>query len=322
MKSGIKKVKDMFSAFFFMEEGGKKVIKSKKVKIAFSIILILVCGVQIFFTEDNSSLGKSYKPLSDGQDLQEIAQLQHQQRVVDLQTKEQVEQMRASSKMHSHGSGQILRPKQIVYRAKQVIGPGAEDGLMTPLPSGTNFIGKLLNGIDTREANQIARVTLPYGARHVNGGSIPKNSILLGSASSSGSEKVFIRFTRVIYPNGEEYRIDAQALNSGDYSPGLLGVRQSNADLRMVGSIGLTMVSAATDVLTQRSMVGMNPYAMGVAQPDATAQNAVLQGVSQVTKQEAQKQAQEPQNSQDYVTVFPDSDLIVNLLSPFKEEEN
>jgi hypothetical protein len=191
---------------------------------------------------------------------------------------------------------------------------------MTPLPSGTNFIGKLLSGIDTRGSEQVAKVILPYGARHPSGGSIPRNTILQGPVSTNGGEKIFIRFNRVIYPNGKEYKIDAQALNSADYSPGLVGVKQSNADLRMVSSIGLTMVSAGADVLTQRSMIGANPYAIGIAQPDATASNAVLQGVSQVTKQEAQKQAQEPQNAEDYTTLSPDTDLIVSLLSPYKEE--
>ena len=321
MKFSLKIVKSKCSSFFYQEEGGKKVIKSKNIKICFSVLLFLVCGVQIFFTEDNSSLGKSYRPLSSDSESQEALKI-NSPTGINLETKDQAEMISQSSKRNTRQAGHTLRPKQIVYSAKQVIGPSASDALMTPLPSGTNFIGKLLNGIDTREANQVAKVTLPYGARHTNGGMIPRNAILLGTATSNNSEKVFIRFNRIIYPNGREFKIDAQALNSADYSPGLVGVRQSNADLRMVSSIGLTMVSAGADVLTQRSMVGMNPYAIGINQPDATASNAVLQGVSQVTKQEAQKHAQEPQNSEDYVTLSPDADLIISLLLPFKEEQD
>lgn len=321
MKSRFHKVKAQLLAFFFIEEGDKKVFKVKKLKLLFGVILVLVCCFQILFTEDNSSLGKSFRPLVDAKINSEYFPTDKSTEI-SLETKEQAELTRMNSKSSSKVYGHTVRPKQLVYSAKQVIEPSPGEGLMTPLPSGTNFIGKLLNGIDTREANQVARVSLPYGARHSNGGSIPRNAILLGTATSNGSEKVFVRFNRVIYPNGKEYKIDAQALNSGDYSPGLIGVKQSNADLRMAGSIALTMVSAGTDVLTQRSMLGGNPYAIGITQPDATAQNAMLQGVSQVTKQEAQRQAQEPQSSQDYVTVFSDSDLIISLLSPYKEEQN
>ena len=319
MKSFIQKVKSRISSFFFIEEGGKKVLRSKRLKILFSVLIFLVCCFQILFTDDNSTLGKSYRPLSDESELKETYTMA-QENMISLESKEQAERASSGMKSQSHKQGVNHKPKQIVYSAKQVIEPTNGQGLMTPLPSGTNFIGKLLNGIDTREPNHVAKVILPYGGKHPSGGSIPRNAILQGTVNSNGSEKVFIRFNRVIYPNGREYRIDAQALSSGDYSPGLVGVRQSNADLRMVGSIGLTMVSAGADVLTQRSMIGVNPYAIGIAQPDATASNAVLQGVSQVTKQEAQMQAQEPQNAEDYVTLSADSDLIVSLLSPYKEE--
>ncbi|MFP5386023.1 MAG: TrbI/VirB10 family protein [Bacteriovoracia bacterium] len=319
MKSYFEKVKSSISAFFFIEEGGKKVIRSKKVKVLSSVLIFLVCLIQILFTDDNSTLGKSYRPLSEEEESKGIL-TGSQEGLIQLESKEQAERLSDEAKSKVRQKGGLHRPKQLVYAAKQVIVPAIGEGLMTPLPSGTNFIGKLLNGIDTREPNHVAKVILPYGGRHPSGGSIPRNAVLQGTVSTNGSEKVFIRFNRVIYPNGKEFRIDAQALSSADYSPGLVGVRQSNADLRMVSSIGLTMISAGTDILTQRSMVGANPYAIGIAQPDATAQNAVLQGVSQVTKQEAQRQAQEPQSAEDYVILSPDSDLIVSLLSPYKEE--
>jgi hypothetical protein len=64
----------------------------------------------------------------------------------------------------------------------------------------------------------------------------------------------------------------------------------------------------------------MGGIPMGVDSPDATVKNAILQGVSQVSRQEAQKQAQDLGNVPDYVTVPEGSDLIINLLSPFNGE--
>ena len=216
----------------------------------------------------------------------------------------------------------MIRLKDVVYSGKQVLERTGTDGLLNPLPSGANFIGKLASSVDTREQGQVVKVTLPYGGRHPKGGSLPRNAILYGTSVPEGeSEKVFIRFHKVIFPDGKECRIDAQALNSADYSPGIVGIKHSNTDLKMASSMGLTMVSAASDVLTQRSgFQALGGIPMGVDSPDATMKNAILQGVSQVSRQEAQKQAQDLGNVPDYVTVPEGADLIINLLSPFNGE--
>jgi hypothetical protein len=320
MKSLYQGIKTKILSAFFIDEGGKKVIKGKSVKIAASVLMFLVSCFQMFWPEDQSDLGKSFKPLIDEEKVEQLQpEVEQEASQVNILSKEEAERLEAGSRKASRQGQPLPRPAQLLFNAKQVLERSEAGGTLTPLPSGTNFIGKLVNGIDTREANQVVKVILPYGARHACGGFLPKNAVLLGNASSGeDSEKVFIRFNRVVYPDGKEFKIDAQALNSADYSPGLTGIHHSNAHMRMAGSIALTMVSAGADVLTQRSMVGeMNPYAMGMAQPDSTARNAILQGTSQVTKQEAQRQMQDSQNAPEYVTVMSDSDLIINLLSPF-----
>lgn len=227
---------------------------------------------------------------------------------------------RRSKRKIGRGQGGALKGIQLIYSGKQVIDRGNEaDGTMKAIPSGTNFIGKLLTSIDSRSQGLQARVILPYGINHSQGGSIPRNSTLTGQVTADiESGKIFIRFMKVIFPDGKEYKLDAQALTSSDYSPGLLGVVHSNVDTRMAGSVALTMISAAADVLTQRTMMGgQMPMGIGVSSPEPTTKNALLQGVSQLTKQEAQKQTQSAQNATEYVTLPQDSDLIVSLLSPF-----
>ncbi|MDH4468774.1 MAG: TrbI/VirB10 family protein [Bacteriovoracaceae bacterium] len=219
---------------------------------------------------------------------------------------------------------QKIRPINLVYNAKQVIERGSDPlGSSSFIPGGTNFIGKLLTGIDTRDNSSSCRVILPYSVNHPKGGRIEKNSILVGTATSSGeNEKVFIRFSKIITPSGEEFKIDAEALSSSDYSPGLLADYHSNADSRLMGSIALTMVSAAAEVLTQKTMMGGGalPMGIGVNQPDPTLKNAALQGVSSVAKEEASKSMQGAQSAQGYQTVSADTDLIIHLLAPFSME--
>ena len=304
--------------FHIDNEGGKRTIKKRNTKITLTGWFTFITLIQFLKFSDNSDLSKSYKPFCPGFFWRDKKKLTDSSSVeINLLTESQ-----ANAKSKGTASVPLMRPSEVVYSGKQVFERSGAEGLLTPLPSGTNFIGKLLSSINTNEQGQVIKASLPYGARHPRGGSLPKGTILHGLASLDGeSDKVFIRFHKIIFPDGKEFRIDAQALNSADYSPGLLGVRHSNTDLKMASSIGLTMVSTASDVLTRRSGIGsIGGITMGPDSPDATMKNAILQGVSQASRQEAQKQAQDLGNVPDYVTIPSGSDLIINLLSPFNGE--
>lgn len=308
-KPWLKKVK----SYFFIEEGGKTVIDSKRVKYTFAILVGVTTLFQVLMPEDSSLLTKSFKPLDSEEEKTQAHKPTDAEDLVnahDREARNQPPAIRRSS----------VKPMKLTYNARQVFDRTEAQGLTTPIPSGTNFVGKLINGIDTRQDNQVLKVSLPYGGTHPSGGKIPRDSVLLGSASYSGGDRVYIRFNRVIYPNGQEYRIDAQALSSGDYTPGLIGYHHSETDLRVAGSLALTIVSAGTDVLTQRTMYGANAYGMGMNQPNPTMGNAALQGVSQVTKQEAERVGSKMQSKEEYLTVPTSGDLIVSLLTPFKGE--
>ncbi len=85
--------------------------------------------------------------------------------------------------------------------------------------------------------------------------------------------------------------------------------------------MGLTMVSAASDVLTKKTALGgLNQDGQTTIVAEATMENALLQGVSKVSEKEATRQAKELESEQAFVTVDAGSDLIVSLLSPFKGE--
>lgn len=314
MKRWFKKVFAQLKSIYFIDESGKSVINGKRVKYTFSALIALMTLIQVFMPQDDSILGKSFKPFDDKERPTVKTKGDNGEAIVNAHNQEA---RAATSTPKSSSKTKLMK---LTYNGRQVFERTEAQGLMTPIPSGTNFVGKLISGIDTREDNQTLKVILPYGGTHPSGGNIPKNSVLLGSASYSGGDRVYIRFSRVIFPSGQEYRIDAQALGSGDYTPGLIGEHHSETDLRVAGSLGLTMVSAVTDVMTQRTAFGSNPYGMGMAQPDATMRNGALQGASQVAKQEAERHGSKMQNKEEYLTVMTGCDLIISLLTPFKGE--
>jgi hypothetical protein len=320
----VSNVSRKISEFLFELEGDKKILRKRNVRVLGGLLVGLTAIIQIIKKEDSSSLDRSYQTLYHetpkhfrNAGFNERNQNQEYKLETDGNDRSQKKQGR------NNGGTKLLRPKSIIYSAKQVIERGVDPlGLLSAIPSGTNFIGRLVGEVDSRSPGATVRVQLPYGLSHPKGGYIPKNSIIMGQTSASEGEKIFIRFAKVIFPSGEEFKIDAQALSSEDYSPGLKGIFHSNSDSRMFGSMALTVVSAAADVLTQRSFVnvGAMPSGITTGQIDASAKNAALQGVSQLSKEEAQRKMQTAQTAESYVTLESDQDLIISLLTPFTTE--
>ena len=308
--------------FFFIMDGKKEVLNTKVIKFISVGLFIIFTATQLLWTEDYTGLSKSNSGFTKNSSSSEHNENQTSKRAGEVINTHQANFETEQRLNQGNIRKQPSMPQDVNFNAAQVITRSGLGGTMKPLPSGSNFIGQLLNGIDTRNQNQIIKVLLPYGARHRSGGTIPKNTTLLGIVSYNGQgEKVYITFNRAIFPDGKEYKISAQALTSKDYSPGLLGDFHGNAELRIAATMGLTLVSAASGVLTSKSNIGgINQNGQTTVVPDATMRNALLEGVSKVSEKEAERQAQELEGQEEFVTVDAGSDLIVSLLTPFNGE--
>ncbi|MEZ4744002.1 MAG: TrbI/VirB10 family protein [Bdellovibrionota bacterium] len=145
---------------------------------------------------------------------------------------------------------------------------------------------------------------------------IPKNSIVFGTAKYSGKgQKVFLQLSKLLLPDGKEVKLIAQALNSYDYSPGIEGEFHGKATERIVSTLGLSMVSAMTETLTEREVLGKGEVTE--ARPKATMKNALYQGVSKASEMEAQRQASEMNQDPEFVTIPAGQELIINLLETY-----
>ena len=290
--------------FFYKIEAEKEVFNIKRAFLVVTVVITLGTFSLIFFKplKDTSVVINSTEPIDEDSVNQEKIQSSSTQ-----ESKKVNGMLNASAQKERQNSWQKhprTSPRDtlnIEYKAPQVIEREGPDGFARGLPLGTNLVGKLLTSIDTREMKQLYKVLLPYGGKDKNGGSIPKNSILFGTVSYPGKgSKVFIQFSKALLPDGKEVKLNAQALNSKDYSPGLKGDFHGKATERIVSTLGLTyMMSAMTDTLTERQILGKGE----VVTPKATAKNAFYQGVSKVSEMEAQRQAAEVGNEQEYVTV-------------------
>ncbi len=208
----------------------------------------------------------------------------------------------AESKQTSSRASIKLSAKQVIIREADSLGYGFN--------AGSNLVGELQSTIDTRDPNQVVRVLLPFGGRSRDGSSeLPKGTLLMGKVTYPGKgEKVFIAFDQAIFPEGRPIKIAAQALDPKDYSSGLIGEIQSQAKARALSVMGLSVVSAMGDVLTEKEALGQG-YSVT---PKATMKNAIMTGVGKAAEVESGR-LQEQTQAQDFVRVDAGTVVIVSL---------
>ena len=298
-------------AFFLKEDGSKEVLDQKKFFGAIGVALLTGILVILFSNAsgDNSVIVSSVKPIEAGNVDETKTSLPVSQKVSGmLKASEQHVRIALPKKQAKHTG------KKIKYRAPQVI--ERKDSFTSKMLLGTNLIGKLLTSIDTRESEQLYKVLLPYGGKGKHG-SILKNTVLFGTINyPNKGRKVFMQFSKALLPDGKEVELKAQALSAKDYSPGLEGELHSGAAARVASTLGLTMVSAFTNTLTEKKVLGSE----GVVTPKATAKNALYQGIAKASEMEAQRQMAELGNVQEYVTIPAGREMIVNLLATYRSK--
>ena len=301
----IQKSTRSFKSSFYIQDGEKRKLNHWRIGVFVIPLLVGSVLVQMFWSHSDTSYFNQTAdapiPTQNSSNDESIIM----NRTTGLSSTLRIPEA-SETQERSARSGQPIK-----YAAKQVI------DRIGGAPSGSNFIGKLLTGIDTRDQGQVVKVLLPYGGVYQGVKCIDDGSVLFGRAQQArAGDKVFITFNRLVGPDGTEYEIQAQALNSKDFSSGLVGTFHSNADSRMMAAVGLGMISAAADVLVEKESLG-NSYE---PTPKSTLKNAGIASVSRAAQMEGERYVSESEDKQDYVTVESGMDLIVSLIQPFRGE--
>jgi type IV secretory pathway VirB10-like protein len=313
------------SAFLIKKDGNKDVLDKKRIMILLITLMSIGSFSVLFFKQkdDSSSMTQSSTPIEQDVETNKKASPSNNvfSAMFNNSTKRSGKQTRSGKKKKPPS-----RPiKNIKYQATQVIERKDANRLDDGLSIGTNLIGKLLTTIDTRESAQLYKVLLPYGGKSKNGASIPKNTIIFGKISyQEKGTKVFIEFSKGLLPDGREVKLKAQALSSKNYSPGVNGDYHGKQTERIAAALGLSMVSAMTNTLTEREALGTGAGPTGGAASEVTikanTKNALYQGLSKVSDMEASRQASELGGLPEYVTIPAGRELIINLLSTYYGE--
>lgn len=314
VKKWCKKSKKNLDYFLFERDGSQRIVNRKSLMIIGLVLLSFIVSIAVTrnLNKDTSHLGSGEVKKDDqrGQSANNANEARSMKNAYYAASLGDV--LDDSGKNHSNTKSPVL---EINYRANQVIERDNLEVLGDILPTGTKFIGKMLSSVDTRDTNVITEVLLPYGASFKGEKIIPDDSTIMGAVQYSGkNEKFFINFTHVVFPDGSEYPILAQALSSKDYSVGLIGEFHGHVGARVASTLALTAISTAADIMTKKVPVGFQ----GTAIAEASVENALYGAASKTAEFEARRQAKDLTSEKDYITFESGNDLIISLTKSFR----
>ena len=273
--------------------------------VLLSIPIIATPFIFLLQEEDSSYVGTSNKAMRIQNQQKESMKDQEYSSVVS-------EKREATSELTKQRKASTAKIK---YRAKQVILRESDRPEGPAIPNGTNLIGTLLSHIDTRTKEKTIRVLIPYGGGDRWSNILPENTIILAKANYSGhGDRVSLDAFSAQFPDGSEHTISAIALDSSNFAPGIRGEAFSNIDTRVASGLALTMISAGTDVLTEKESLGNSSEVT----PKATMKNAALQGVGKISDLEANRRLSQLTKDPEYVEIEPGKDVIISLTEPFR----
>ena len=201
---------------------------------------------------------------------------------------------------------------KIKYYAPQIVGDDDEKPIIR---SGAKLIARLLTAIDTRTSS-LVRAEVAHDSE-AHGVEIERGSILVGHHSYTGSgDRVTLSFSRIDFPGGKSKSISAQALDARDFMAGVIGDQVSDGGVKVASSLGLTMFSGMTDTLTDRESLGNSYYGV---QAKPSMKNALLQGLSHASQDQASRTASSIGAERDYVVVPEGKEMIIELNEDFND---
>jgi type IV secretory pathway VirB10-like protein len=201
-----------------------------------------------------------------------------------------------------HASGTIATNPGGSRSTAKIAGPKLVRRVLSlNVPGGAMTDAVLITGAKAGpvKANLSAELRSRFG-EHL----LPSDTTLLGTAQATG-DRLQIRFSKAILPDGDVVKISADALDSGDKTPGIRGSFIARQGMALAGSIALNALSGVADGLQENEAVGV-----GIAKKSNT-RNALLNGASRASMDQAKELTQDFRESSKSIAVGAGTKIIV-----------
>ena len=180
---------------------------------------------------------------------------------------------------------------------------------VSEIPIGSEIKAVLVSG--ATDGIVKARLTAPL---LVDGEPIlPERAVLFGKGKS-GEERLFVEFTKVIFPGGESFSIRAQALDAADKILGLKGALVGTRTKKMAGAIGFGILGGMAEGLQET-----NGTYFGPRKPSM--RDAALSGASKAALDQSQAYIEEMKKSPNIIQVKVGTNIIAITDEPRTKDE-
>ncbi len=297
-------------AFFEEKSGGKKVIATKKCIIVGGGLSLPIFLIMNYLApkEDRTAYTQTSKPSELSRDMRGIQQPTLKDFAMGPLFASGARQREAAKRKDSDDR---RKRSVILYRAPQLIDENASH--VKAMRMGSKLIGVLASAIDTRAAS-LVRVVLPHGG-DISGVAIDAGSTLVGQFTYPGDgDRVYLTFSRIDSSSGNIKKLSAVALDAGSFSSGIRGEEFTGGGTKLAANLGLSMFSGMADTLTERESLG-GSYNGVQAKPSA--KNALLQGLSKATQEQASRLASSIEQERNYVIIPQGKEMIIELIEDF-----
>lgn len=133
---------------------------------------------------------------------------------------------------------------------------------------------------------------------------IPAGATLLGTGGST-EERLFIKFTQIVFKDGSFENIQAQAADAEDKTVGLRGSKVGRYAMKYASAVGLNFVGGMAEGLQDREVVGQQV----ITKPSA--KNALLNGASKATLEMANETMTDLRNSAPIIQISAGQEIFV-----------
>ncbi len=142
---------------------------------------------------------------------------------------------------------------------------------------------------------------------------IPEHATLFGSGKST-EERLFVEFTKVIFPNGESIPIRAQAFDLSDKIQGLKGSFVGTKSKKMAAAMGFGLLGGMADGLQDTS------GSMFAYERKRSLRDAALSGTSKAALDQSQSYMDEMKNAPNIIEVKRGTEFYLLFDEPKKKE--
>ena len=268
---------------FFRIEGYKRTFDLKAVRIGTVVLTVFLFGILVMDPRRNPKENSNSNRIGLPQTTQQVYEI----KPLEINSSGESE-MRAK---RSSGRRGYSRP-QVLRRPRE----------LSDIPPGSMIKAKLISGA----SNGLVRAE-NIEPLMVNGNVfIESGASFLGEGSST-EERLFIRFSNVVFDDGTYGVIDAQAADTSDKTVGLKGSMVGSYAWKMAGSVGLGFLGGLSEGL--QDSYGQD----GATVQKPSLKNALLKGTSTAALQQSQEFMSSARNETPIQEVDPDTELYLNF---------